>query len=167
MGCWPFPYWLVDFIFERPRVEVVADIKRHLRRLLKKGVSPIVSSFGGRAYETQLSDAQDISGFPEHYRRVAETHYHSLINYKPRVYPGRITLFRARAQPLFSSHVADKGLGPAGPPGRGSADCSGQSPSKLRRTRRTISRQTNARSNRRRRSNGHTGPKAKAAAAGG
>ena len=42
---------------------------------------------------------------------MIEVHYRAVMNYKPRVYSGRITLFRTRAQPLSSSHERDRGWG--------------------------------------------------------
>jgi amino acid adenylation domain-containing protein len=42
-------------------------------------------------------------------RRVIEAEHHALTTYVPRPYPGRITLFRARAQPLLCSHDPSMG----------------------------------------------------------
>src|SRR5262249_5752106 len=36
------------------------------------------------------------------YRALIETHRRALAQYKPRPYPGRVTLFRARTQPLVA-----------------------------------------------------------------
>jgi len=45
------------------------------------------------------------------HRRIAEAHYDALSNYTPSPYPGRITLFRARVQPLSSTHDPKNGWG--------------------------------------------------------
>jgi len=37
----------------------------------------------------------------ESMRRVIDTHFRALLDYVPQRYPGRVTLFRARTQPLF------------------------------------------------------------------
>jgi amino acid adenylation domain-containing protein len=102
------PYWFIDFVVTRSRHEVVADVKRHTRRLFRRLAR---GPFGTAATRHELSDALDVSRLPENYRRVIEIHYQAVMNYKPRVYSGRITLFRTRAQPLSSSHERDRGWG--------------------------------------------------------
>jgi amino acid adenylation domain-containing protein len=54
---------------------------------------------------------------PAHHERVIAALYHSLLEYEPREYPGRLTLFRAAQQPLDCSHDPLMGwarLSPAG-----------------------------------------------------
>jgi thioesterase domain-containing protein len=46
---------------------------------------------------------------PESYLELLQTHYQALRAYKPKVYPGRVTLFRARVRPLFRLHGRDLG----------------------------------------------------------
>ena len=40
--------------------------------------------------------------YPKDYIRYARAHWQALRSYRPRRYPGRITLFRARKQPLLT-----------------------------------------------------------------
>jgi thioesterase domain-containing protein len=47
--------------------------------------------------------------FSERHHRVAQAQYRALKSYKPQRYTGRLTLFRARMQPFFSSHDPQKG----------------------------------------------------------
>jgi len=49
--------------------------------------------------------------FSEQHGNVAGAQHRALREYTPQVYPDRLTLFRARMQPLFSSHNPDKGCG--------------------------------------------------------
>jgi amino acid adenylation domain-containing protein len=51
----------------------------------------------------------DVFQFSDRHQRVARAQYRALRNYKPQRYTGRLTLFRARMQPFFSSHDAHKG----------------------------------------------------------
>ncbi len=53
----------------------------------------------------------DVSELPEHHRLVIEAQYMALNTYVPQVYPGRITLFRARWQPILCSHDPTMGWG--------------------------------------------------------
>jgi len=45
-----------------------------------------------------------ISEWPWHRVRVVEAQHQAMLDYVPDTYPGRITLFRARRQPLFCAH---------------------------------------------------------------
>jgi thioesterase domain-containing protein len=53
----------------------------------------------------------DLSRFSETDRKRLTMHYQALVNYSPRKYPGHITVFRARTQPLWGSHQPDLGWG--------------------------------------------------------
>jgi thioesterase domain-containing protein/acyl carrier protein len=52
---------------------------------------------------------QELWELSERHSKVARAQYWAINEYKPRVYPGRVTLFRARMQPFFSTHDPDKG----------------------------------------------------------
>jgi aspartate racemase len=56
-----------------------------------------------------VQELGDFFHFSEQHRKVALVQYRALMQYTPRVYPGRVTLFRARMQPFFSSNAADMG----------------------------------------------------------
>ena len=59
-----------------------------------------------------IEEMGDLFHFSEQHRKVARAQYRALRAYTPQVYPDRLTLFRSRMQPLFSSHKPDKGWGP-------------------------------------------------------
>ena len=59
-----------------------------------------------------IKELGDLFQFSEGHRKVARAQYRALKQYRPQIYPGRLTLFRARMQPLFSAHSPDKGWGP-------------------------------------------------------
>jgi thioesterase domain-containing protein len=59
----------------------------------------------------RVRELGDLFQFTQQHRKVAQVQYHAFRQYTPRVYPGRLTLFRARMQPFFSSHAPDKGWG--------------------------------------------------------
>jgi thioesterase domain-containing protein/acyl carrier protein len=48
---------------------------------------------------------------PESFQQLLETHYQALRDYVPKVYPGRVTLFRARVRPLLRLSGRDLGWG--------------------------------------------------------
>jgi aspartate racemase len=58
-----------------------------------------------------IEEMGDLFHFSEQHRKVARAQYRALRKYTAQVYPDRLTLFRARMQPLFSSHNPDKGWG--------------------------------------------------------
>ena len=58
-----------------------------------------------------INEMGDVFQFSEQHRKVARAQYQALRNYRPRIYPGRLTLFRARMQPFFSLHDPEKGWG--------------------------------------------------------
>jgi thioesterase domain-containing protein len=58
-----------------------------------------------------LNEMADPSAFTEHHRRVAEAVVQGLASYRPGIYPGRVTLFRSRMQPLLGAHAPDNGWG--------------------------------------------------------
>lgn len=78
---------------------MVADLMTKTPRLWKPlaglGVWP------KRPVKPDVSQVLDVAGLPEGYRRLLDAHYQALRAYQPKPYPGRITLFRARIQPLL------------------------------------------------------------------
>ena len=57
----------------------------------------------------RLKRLGDVFQFSDRHQRVARAQYRALKNYKAQTYAGRLTLFRARMQPFFSSHDPHKG----------------------------------------------------------
>jgi aspartate racemase len=48
-----------------------------------------------------IRDVVEMSHWPENSRRIAERHWRAVLGYRPKSYPGRITLFRSRFQSPF------------------------------------------------------------------
>ncbi len=48
-----------------------------------------------------VRDVVEMSNWPENNRRIAERHWRAVLGYRPKNYPGRITLFRSRFQSPF------------------------------------------------------------------
>ena len=69
--------------------------RRRILRLLK--FSHAASS------QIDVDDIVDLSSFPEDQRKLWGAHIRALIEYFPQPYPGKVTLFRSRGHPLFSS----------------------------------------------------------------
>ena len=47
------------------------------------------------------TDVVERSHWPENNRRIAERHWRAVLAYRPKHYPGRVTLFRSRFQSPF------------------------------------------------------------------
>ena len=108
-----FPSWLIGS-FQLNRVQWVNLIKLKTRMAKARLAVTFRSADVGRSlgYSTKLIEEMgDLSEFSEQHRKVARAQSRALGNYRPRVYPGRLTLFRARMQPFFSLHAPDKGWG--------------------------------------------------------
>jgi len=48
-----------------------------------------------------VADVVEMSNWPENNRRIAQRHWRAVLQYRPKPYPGRITLFRSRFQSPF------------------------------------------------------------------
>jgi len=67
-------------------------------------------SLNGNSHGSNLiNEMADLFGFSENHRKIAGAQQQAKRKYTPKVYPGQLTLFRARMQPLFSYHKPDKG----------------------------------------------------------
>jgi thioesterase domain-containing protein len=114
--------FLRDFLRDLPSWLVGSLQLSHAQwlSLIKLKISMTKAKLGGILHSSNEGPSQgntprlvkelgDVFGLSERHRRVARAQYQALKAYTPRVYPGKITLFRARMQPLFSSHAPDKG----------------------------------------------------------
>ncbi|HEY1374737.1 MAG TPA: amino acid adenylation domain-containing protein [Candidatus Binatia bacterium] len=103
------PFWMNDFVLRRERRQVVADVRTKVKNISKGMLNKVSRPLGFRAMPANIEDEVAMPNeFPERYRRVIAAHYQALLDYRPGLYSGRITLFRTRAQPLFRAH-ADNG----------------------------------------------------------
>ncbi|HEX8846572.1 MAG TPA: amino acid adenylation domain-containing protein [Pyrinomonadaceae bacterium] len=104
-----FPYWMSDHVWRRPAREVFAAVKRNLGRITRKGARFVLRPFGVKPYEERVADMLDVEQLPETRLQIIEALHQVSMNYRPQVYPGRVTLFRTRSQPLFDAYGKDKG----------------------------------------------------------
>ena len=88
----------------RQKIRMARASLRHVFRLSRNG-----SHQDG--VPVRVRELADLFQFSDQHRKVARAQYQALREYTPQVYPGRVTLFRARMQPFFSSHDPDKGWG--------------------------------------------------------
>jgi acyl-CoA synthetase (AMP-forming)/AMP-acid ligase II/thioesterase domain-containing protein/acyl carrier protein len=98
-----FPYWLLDDFLRTPREKLLARILTGLFREVR-GVTGRLSGPSASKSWSRTSDRVDpwLGSLPPEYRTVIENHRRAFTQYKPRPYPGRVTLFRARAQGLLA-----------------------------------------------------------------
>jgi amino acid adenylation domain-containing protein len=105
------PYWL-QASARLPRVDARSILRRRLRTIRKAlGHRPRAGEWSRYAGpDTLLEEIADILGlhraedWPEYRRKVVEGLHEAVAAYRPQPYPGRLVLFRARWQPLFSPH---------------------------------------------------------------
>jgi amino acid adenylation domain-containing protein len=101
------PFWLKDDLLQTPAKEMLARIRRRLNALRHR----VFSSSHRTPESSDLELLFDVRRLPDHYRRLIEANLRASHNYVPKPYAGRLTLFRARAQPLVCWHKADLGWG--------------------------------------------------------
>jgi amino acid adenylation domain-containing protein len=105
------PSWLTGFL-QLNRAQWRSLVKLKVRMAKASLRNALRSSDDGSQENnapTFIQEMGDLFEFSEQHRKVARAQYWALRQYKPKIYPGRLTLFRARMQPLFSSHNPDKG----------------------------------------------------------
>jgi amino acid adenylation domain-containing protein len=116
------PHWLLRFAHNIPRwvfhdVHEWSPRHRHARLWVKLGeVKDLLKAMlrcprGGPSEWGVQQLPPDLSHYPPAHRRVWHANQQALMTYKPRVYPGRITVVRARVQPLISTFEHDLGWG--------------------------------------------------------
>jgi thioesterase domain-containing protein len=97
-------------------VQRVRYARRTLQGLLRRrGLQPtgvLEDEQRRRAFFRYLGEQpglEDLSQWPAHRVRVLDAELQALNSYEPAVYPGQITLYRARRQPLMCSYEPTKG----------------------------------------------------------
>jgi amino acid adenylation domain-containing protein len=104
------PYWVMDDLLRVHPKKMLARIWRHVRKL-RRGHGSMAGPSEGRPVGPELQDLFDISQLPDHYRDLMAANLRAYLEYVPKSYPGRVTLFRARTRPLFHSEHYDLGWG--------------------------------------------------------
>ncbi len=104
------PYWFIyDFLRTHPR-EMIARLRRKIQALRgeRGSLSHLLSH---SSQQLELEHLFDIGAMSTSYREMLEANLQAFREYSPKPYPGRITLLRARARPLFRSDEPDLGWG--------------------------------------------------------
>jgi thioesterase domain-containing protein len=103
------PHWLwADVRLEgwgknRERLARVGRVaSKSLTRLLR-------SRRANDGADRSIADSMNVSNLPDHIRLTFETNFQAFLQYQPQPYPGALTLFRGKAQPLRSPHSRDLG----------------------------------------------------------
>jgi len=95
------PHWLNVFLKLEPD-ERMARVQRKVKVFNQKFARPFTSPNGDftRTNIEAILD-QDLTEIPESHHRFLDAHYQALTSYRPRDYPGRVTLFRTQGYSLF------------------------------------------------------------------
>jgi thioesterase domain-containing protein len=92
----------------------IANFSKRLGRLLRQNPSQVLSAVNRRLKKLErkvaaisgqtnpsgapgrrpLEEVIDMSEYPADYKRYAEIHWNALVDYWPKIYPGKITLFQ-------------------------------------------------------------------------
>jgi aspartate racemase len=102
------PYWFIDDFLHAEHGEMIGRLRSKARVCW----GTIRRTFGGSRRQAESVDIRDVVGMwqaPEESRQRLQVEYAALENYTPKHYDGRLTLFRARARPLF--RVCGRDLG--------------------------------------------------------
>jgi surfactin family lipopeptide synthetase A len=102
------PYWLMDDLLRSDREQLTGRVRSKIR-LMKARADGLFGGANARAAD--IRDVLGMWGLPDQYRRSLESWQQALDSYAPQAYPGRVTLFRARAGPLFRFYPPDMGWG--------------------------------------------------------
>ncbi|HWY74914.1 MAG TPA: amino acid adenylation domain-containing protein, partial [Verrucomicrobiae bacterium] len=79
--------------------------------VLRRSVARLLSLPRGMLQRIDAEDLVDLSTFPPDQRKAWETHIRALLNYYPRPYAGRVTLFRSRGHQMICSFDEQYGWG--------------------------------------------------------
>ena len=108
---WDFRSWLTGSLqLTRGQwLDVVRIKSAAAKGWLANLFHPSTSAGQQNGVSERLKRLGEVFQFSERHQRIARAQYRALKNYQPRRYTGRLTLFRARMQPFFSSHDPHKG----------------------------------------------------------
>jgi amino acid adenylation domain-containing protein len=98
------PRWTAHQALRKGPAAICRDVCRKLHVWRRRLIGPATAG-------ADVEEVLDVSRYPENYRRRMAAGYAALKRYVPRLYRGRVTLFRARIQPLLGAHVPDLGWG--------------------------------------------------------
>ena len=89
--------------FRRWTPEQRRNFMRRKSRVMKKKLKGIIGLPNRDAPGIEAEDLIDLSPYPEYQRRLWDTHIRASRAYRPKPYPGHITLFRTRIHTFFCS----------------------------------------------------------------
>jgi amino acid adenylation domain-containing protein len=98
------PGWLGDYLTHYPPWQVVVDGGRAVRRAWKRAAGLVGRLGGRRPAPAGLAEAYQGVEVPEEMRGIWEANFRAEMDYRPGLYGGRVTLLRARVQPLLGPH---------------------------------------------------------------
>jgi amino acid adenylation domain-containing protein len=102
------PRWVKhDLLKTSPRA-LFGRLRAKLRTIARK-TSTRVRGRGQESYKVDAESCFDANKLPGPYLGLIHTLYRAQLDYEPTAYPGRVTLFRAAAQPLFRLQAPDLG----------------------------------------------------------
>jgi MbtH protein len=102
------PRWVeCDLLSTSPGV-LFGHSRAKVRTLVRK-MGAWVRGRGRESYKVDAESCFNARKLPKPYLDRIHRLYRALLDYQPRAYPGRVTLFRARAQPLFRLQEPDLG----------------------------------------------------------
>jgi thioesterase domain-containing protein len=104
------PRWLAEDLWRAGRGHRLAALGRKAKAAGRL-IGGLVSRRGPGSGEADAAEVVGGRPVAEPFRRLLADHYQALRDYVPRVYPGTVTLFRARTRPLFRLHEHDLGWG--------------------------------------------------------
>jgi amino acid adenylation domain-containing protein len=105
------PGWLLDYVTQRSPMDILVDGWRTGRRSLKRALALVRRLCGRKPPRASFAEAYSGVEVPESFRGIWEANYRAEIDYRPGVYAGRLTLLRARVQPLLGPHEPTLGWG--------------------------------------------------------
>lgn len=99
------PFWIRHDLLESRPAEVLGRLGRHLQLRWRRLRSLLA---GRREGVHRVADVVDLEQIPKANHEFMELHYRAYREYRPDFYPGRVTLFKARASPLFFTGSSPK-----------------------------------------------------------
>jgi thioesterase domain-containing protein len=87
------------------------DYLRWRMGIFAKKWHPATRACRGGQTELCIDELIDLSQYTDEQRKLWETHVHALLKYRPKPYPGRVTLFRSPVHLLFCSFDWEYGWG--------------------------------------------------------
>ncbi len=102
--------WLKSFLFSWSMKERV-DFVRWKYRLLWKKTVPAVAQNADTLVTADVEEMANVAAYSAEQRRLWQTHVRALKDFQPRIYAGRLALFRTHGHPLLCSFDEHYGWG--------------------------------------------------------